>query len=150
MAIGLIILQAIEEDNADCKTACRVHKTKHPGNGSVAIQDGDRVCAVGGWDGKCVKPHGWRFPVLLRRSCRIRLYSTRSMKSLGTLEYHREGCQAVTFARRHAPSDTESRTNTDETDDDMDEEEKAERGRWLAAGGQDQRVSLWTLMDFGG
>lgn len=88
--------------------------------------------------------------MLLTRSSRTRLYSTRSMKSLGTLEYHKQSCQAVTFARRHAPTVAESSAITDETDDDMDEEEKAERGRWLAAGSQDQRVSLWTLMDFGG
>ena len=69
------------------------------------------------------------------------------MKSLGTLEYHKQSCQAVTFARRHTPSVADSSTTTDETDD---EEERAERERWLAAGSQDQRVSLWTLMDFGG
>ncbi|KAI0719200.1 WD-40 repeat-containing protein [Fomitopsis betulina] len=118
--IGRYDIKAIE---GDVKTVCRVHKTKHPGNGSIALDDDGRVCAVGGWDG------------------RIRLYSTRSMKSLGTLEYHKQSCQAVTFARRRA--------TTDETDDEMEEGEKAERGRWLAAGGQDQRVSLWTLMDFG-
>ncbi|EPS95024.1 hypothetical protein FOMPIDRAFT_150161 [Fomitopsis schrenkii] len=130
--IGRYDIKAIEEENADCKTVCTVHKTRHPGNGSVAIYDDGRMCAVGGWDG------------------RIRLYSTRSMKSLGTLEYHKQSCQAVTFARRHAPSVAESSTVADGTDDDMDEREKAERGRWLAAGGQDQRVSLWALMDFGG
>lgn len=30
------------------------HRTKHPGNGSVAIRGDARVCAVGGWDGKSV------------------------------------------------------------------------------------------------
>ena len=47
--------QAIQEDNVDCAAACTVHKTKHPGSSSVAIHDGGKVCAVGGWDGKCVK-----------------------------------------------------------------------------------------------
>lgn len=28
------------------------HRTKHPGNGSLAIRDDGKVCAVGGWDGK--------------------------------------------------------------------------------------------------
>lgn len=27
-------------------------KTKHPGNGAIAIRGDGRVCAVGGWDGK--------------------------------------------------------------------------------------------------
>jgi len=27
-------------------------RTKHAGNGSLAIREDGRVCAVGGWDGK--------------------------------------------------------------------------------------------------
>jgi ASTRA-associated protein 1 len=33
-----------------------VFRTKHPGNGAVAFHDDGRVCAVGGWDGRCVPP----------------------------------------------------------------------------------------------
>lgn len=36
------------------KDACTIHRTKNPGNGSVAIRDDGKVCAVGGWDGKWV------------------------------------------------------------------------------------------------
>jgi len=32
-----------------------VFRTKHPGNGAVAFHDDGRVCAVGGWDGRCVR-----------------------------------------------------------------------------------------------
>ncbi|GAW01299.1 WD-40 repeat-containing protein [Lentinula edodes] len=52
-------------------------RTKHPGNACIAIRDDGRVCAVGGWDGK------------------VRLYSTKSFKPLGTLKYHKDGCQAL-------------------------------------------------------
>lgn len=31
-----------------------VFRTKHPGNGAVAFHDDGRVCAIGGWDGRCV------------------------------------------------------------------------------------------------
>ena len=31
-----------------------IYRSKYPGNGSVAIRRDGRVCAVGGWDGKCV------------------------------------------------------------------------------------------------
>ncbi|KAH9843518.1 WD-40 repeat-containing protein, partial [Rhodofomes roseus] len=130
--IGRYDIRTIEEDNADADTACTAHRTKHPGNASIDIHHDGRVCAVGGWDGK------------------IRLYSTKSLKSLGALEYHKTSCQAVVFARPYPPSGAEGSTNTDEADDEMDEGDKVERGRWLAAGGQDQRVSLWTLMDFDG
>jgi len=53
---------------------------KHPGNGAVAIHDEGRVCAIGGWDG------------------RVRLFSTKSFKSLGTLVHHKAGIQALAFA----------------------------------------------------
>jgi hypothetical protein len=35
-------------------------------------------------------------------------------------------------------------------DDDMDEEEKVIRARWLASGGKDGRIAIWPLMAFGG
>jgi len=59
-----------------------VHRTKHPGNGAVAIHDEGRVCAIGGWDG------------------RVRLFSTKSFKPLGTLVHHKAGTgiQALAFA----------------------------------------------------
>lgn len=43
--------------------ACTIYRTKNPGNGSVAIRDDGRVCAVGGWDGKYVVSHP-TFPCL--------------------------------------------------------------------------------------
>lgn len=40
------------------ETSCTVHRTKHPGNASIALRDDGRVCAVGGWDGKFVFSSG--------------------------------------------------------------------------------------------
>ncbi|KAJ7127087.1 WD40-repeat-containing domain protein [Mycena epipterygia] len=108
-----------------------VHRTTHPGNGCVAIRDDGRVCAVGGWDG------------------RIRLYSTKTLKPLGTLRYHKVGCQAVEFART-ATGGGAAHDQDDSDDDEMGLVEKEARGRWLAAGAKDQRVSLWGLISFGG
>ncbi|KZT63993.1 WD40 repeat-like protein [Daedalea quercina L-15889] len=130
--IGRYDIKLMQDENADAETACTVHRTKHPGNASIDIRDDGKMCAVGGWDGK------------------IRLYSTKSVKSLGTLGYHKKSSQAVAFARQHAPVLAENSMTTDKADDLMDEDDKAERAQWLAAGSQDQRVSLWTLMDFGG
>lgn len=56
---------------------------------------------------------------------RIRLYSTKSFKHLGTLEYHKDNCQAIAFARRA--------------------ENSGDKECWLAAGGKDGRISLWKL-----
>jgi len=104
------------------------HRTKHPGNGAVAIRDDGKVCAIAGWDG------------------RIRLYATRTMKALGTLKYHKSNCQVVEFARS-----LESGVKINLRDDDeeeMTEEEQAERARWLISGAKDNRVVIWTLIDF--
>ncbi|KAG8905552.1 ASTRA complex subunit [Tulasnella sp. 403] len=102
-----------------------VHRTKHPGNGFVAIQHGGRVCAVAGWDGK------------------IRLYSTKSFKSLGTLSYHKGGCQCVTFA-----SPDSAAPHPGDPDDDIDAEDREKHARWLVSGATDKRVVVWELMDF--
>ncbi|EKM58244.1 uncharacterized protein PHACADRAFT_182611 [Phanerochaete carnosa HHB-10118-sp] len=108
--------------------ACTIYRTKNPGNGSVAIRDDGRVCAIGGWDGK------------------IRLYSTKILKPLGTLDYHKKSCQAVTFARYQH----EQPIPTDDADEEegFSEDEKAGRRRWFAVGSQDNRVSVWSLISF--
>ncbi|KAF7327568.1 WD40 repeat-containing protein [Mycena kentingensis (nom. inval.)] len=98
-----------------------IHRTKHPKNGCVAIRDDGRVCAVGGWDGS------------------VRLYSTKSMKPLGTLRYHKGASQAVEFAHSDAGA---------ADDDEFTFEEQRARARWLVVGSKDHRVSLWTLMSF--
>lgn len=72
------------------------------------------------------------------------------MKPLGTLKYHKSTCQAVEFAR--SPADgAQPMTQPDSdtaNDDDWTPEEKAERERWLVAGGKDYRVSIWSLITF--
>ncbi|KAK0208026.1 WD-40 repeat-containing protein [Desarmillaria ectypa] len=113
-------------------SVCRIvnetetHRTNHPGNGVVAIRDDGRVCAVGGWDG------------------RIRLYSTKSFKPLGTLKYHKNGCQAVVFARTLSVYQADE----DEDEDGMSKQEREERSRWLIGGAKDKLVTIWSLMTF--
>jgi ASTRA-associated protein 1 len=93
------------------------------------------------------------FDILLSR---IRLYSTKTLKPLGTLNYHKDGCQIVVFARSlpytASPADVgKSVLSEDEESDDeeeMNERERKARTRWLASGGKDHRVSIWSLMSF--
>ncbi|KIM39791.1 hypothetical protein M413DRAFT_28978 [Hebeloma cylindrosporum] len=107
------------------------YRTSHPGIGSVAIRDDGKVCAIGGWDG------------------RIRLYSTRSLKPLGTLKYHKSACQCVEFARSMGNTTNLDDESTDPYDDEeMGPEEKLERSRWLIAGAKDNRISIWQLISF--
>ena len=98
-----------------------VFRTKHPGNGAVAFHDDGRVCAIGGWDGRCVPsptntPHDRLSSFLKKKTCcyqkkistqklnaddyrSVRLYSTKTFKALGTLIYHKDALQALSFAR---------------------------------------------------
>ncbi|KAI0779107.1 WD-40 repeat-containing protein [Irpex lacteus] len=123
-------------DLANCNASnvnetCTIHRTKYPGNASIAIRDDGRVCAVGGWDGK------------------VRLYSTKSLKPLGTLDYHKKSSQAVAFARSLCGTISEAADEEDaDSEDEMSQAEKEERSRWLAVGSQDSRVSLWQLISF--
>ncbi|KIK95219.1 hypothetical protein PAXRUDRAFT_827218 [Paxillus rubicundulus Ve08.2h10] len=114
----------------------RVFRTRYPGNAAIAIRDDGRVCAIGGWDGK------------------VRLYSAKSFKSLGTLVCHKENCQALTFTSSlnniSTAQDSGDKTlnETEDDEDDMTDEEKQQRARWLVVAGKDYRVSIWGLMSF--
>ncbi|KAG2130863.1 WD40-repeat-containing domain protein [Suillus clintonianus] len=112
-------------------------KIKHPGNGAIAIRGDGRVCAIGGWDGK------------------VRLYSTKTFKLLGTLAHHKQGCQAVIFVCPvDPPLDNVSlhrdlrKDDSSGDEDEMTVEEKHARARWLIAGSADAKVSIWALMNF--
>lgn len=102
---------------------------------------------------------------------RIRLYSVKTFKPLGTLDYHKDGVQALTFARNPPPpfhpskiqsgeGEAGSRSSAtsasaeagdgtrDEDEDEFSDSEIEARKRWLVAGGKDGRISVWELIDF--
>lgn len=108
----------------------------------MAIRKDGRVCAIGGWDGRCaLRPYiHLTQPSHLLPS--IRLYGTKNFKALGTLAYHKQGCYALAFSNQFAESDP----NND--DEDLSTEEKAGRRLWLASGGKDSRVCIWPLSSF--
>lgn len=132
------------------------YRTSHPGIGSVAIRDDGKVCAVGGWDGRQVvflSPISVRSNSFASFALRIRLYSTKSLKPLGTLRYHKSACQCVEFARSleyTTKLEDEGFESKDDLydDEEMGSEEKLERSRWLIAGAKDNRLSIWHLMTF--
>ena len=79
---------------------------------------------------------------------RIRLYSTKSFKPLGTLKYHKNNCQCLEFARSIRAQENLYVEGTDSDDEELTIEDKLNRSRWLVAGGKDSRVSIWPLMSF--
>jgi hypothetical protein len=129
------------------------YRTSHPGIGSVAIRDDGKVCAMGGWDGRQVV---FLPPISVASNLfapRIRLYSTKSLKPLGTLRYHKSACQCVEFAKSFEYTtkvEDEGFESKDDAydDEEMGPEEKLERSRWLIAGAKDNRISIWHLMNF--
>ena len=79
---------------------------------------------------------------------RIRLYSTKKFKPLGTLKYHKSACQCLEFARSIQFQENPDDEEIDSDDEELSKEEKLDRSRWLIAGGKDNRVSIWSLMSF--
>ena len=79
---------------------------------------------------------------------RIRLYSTKYFKPLGTLKYHKSACQCLEFARSIRVEENRDAEEIDSDDEELSSEEKLNRSRWLFAGGKDNRVSIWPLMSF--
>jgi len=121
-ADDLLVRYGISSHDAEDVERVREHTSRHAGNGTVAIRDDGRVCAVGGWDGN------------------IRIFSTKAFKALGTLKYHREGCSALAFMHEltdNSESDPEGMTTAGDS-----------HANWLIAGGRDSRVSIWKLMEF--
>lgn len=78
---------------------------------------------------------------------RVRLFSTKNLRPLGTLEYHKKSCQSVTFARS-IDGDAVEDSQDEDAEDEMSAEEKIARSRWLIVGSQDNRVSIWPLISF--
>ena len=68
---------------------------------------------------------------------------------LGSLSFHTKSCQVLAFAHSITESDVLLNENaSDNGDDEMTEDEIEARSRWLVAGSQDNRISIWELMDF--
>ena len=59
----------------------KVIDTKHAGQQSLSMRNDGKIFATAGWDG------------------RVRVYSTKTMKELACLKWHREGIYAVAFAK---------------------------------------------------
>lgn len=114
--------------------------TKHAGQQSLCVRSDGRLLATGGWD------------------TRIRMYSTKTLKEVAVLKWHKEGVYAVAFSRILEPEDLNlgnhgsvaggdevSKRETGLTKLQRQREEKMQLKHWVVAGAKDGKVSLWEV-----
>ena len=112
--------------------------TKHAGQQGLSIRSDGKIFATAGWD------------------ARVRVYSSKTMKELAVLKWHKDGCCSTTFAlvlddeerpQEPRPSDSPlfASNNTALNRIKQERSLKAQRIHWLAAGGKDGKISLWDI-----
>lgn len=126
--------------NTDLKPI-KISQTKHSGQQGLQYRSDGKVFATAGWD------------------AHVRVYSSKTMKELAVLKWHKVGCYATAFATVEPPiigqpsapanedSDTAAITqqNSNVTSVQQRREDKARNTHWLAAGAKDGKISLWDI-----
>lgn len=73
------------------------------------------------------------------------MYSTKSMKELAVLKWHKEGCYAVAFADVLEEKEGEGSEMVREMGVKEERLWKARTSHWIAVGSKDGKVSLWDI-----
>lgn len=141
-AVGYIPTAGYKEESP-----LKVVNTKHSGQQGLRLRSDNKVFATAGWDS------------------RIRVYSSKTMKELAVLKWHKDGCYAVAFGEILDTSYPEPQTAGAAGHDSQDEDaqpaveqrdyslakvqqqrnQKAMQTHWLAAGSKDGKISLWDI-----
>jgi WD40 repeat protein len=111
--------------------------TKHSGQQSLRVRSDGRIFATGGWDS------------------RIRIYSSKTLKEVATLKWHKEGVYAVDFAEVLVPEDLKEAEERNGEEQAVAQtglgklqrqrEEQMQLKHWIVAGAKDGKVSLWEI-----
>jgi WD40 repeat protein len=104
----------------------KTNETKHSGQQSLHVRSDEKIFATAGWDG-CV-----------------RVYSTKTMRELAVLKWHKQGCYALAFADLSSHQTETAESQTLQTVGQR-RETKAQITHWVAAGSKDGKVSLWDI-----
>ncbi|KAJ4368284.1 Astra associated protein 1 Asa1 [Neocucurbitaria cava] len=118
----------------------KANDTKHAGQQSLTVRSDGRLLVTGGWDS------------------RIRIYSTKTLKEVAVLKWHKEGVYAVGFGEI---LDAQDLSGEKEVIDDGEaivtkretglgklqrqREEQMQLKHWVVAGAKDGKVSLWEV-----
>lgn len=120
----------------------KVNNTKHAGQQSLSVRSDGRLLATGGWDS------------------RVRIYSTKTLKEVAVLKWHKEGVYAAAFGKILDAMDLEHNTGNAQSQAADEEvtiketglsklqrqrEEKMQVKHWIAAGAKDGKISLWEV-----
>lgn len=120
--------RVVEQDEPE-----KSNDTKHAGQQDLQIRSDGRIFATAGWD-----KH-------------VRVYSVKTLKELAVLQWHQEGCYALTFARVHSgPIFTEDENQAIVQRSAMEKlkrerDMKIHNTHWLVAGSKDGKISLWDV-----
>ena len=138
------------------QTPYKTAHTKHAGQQSLHIRSDGRLLVTGGWDSK------------------VRIYSTKTLKELAVLKWHKEGVYTTDFGAilgndvtqlpSQAGDDASTFTETAGTNSELlkshsssnesyqglsklqkQREEQIQRKHWVVAGAKDGKVSLWEV-----
>ncbi|KAL8807949.1 MAG: hypothetical protein Q9182_000415 [Xanthomendoza sp. 2 TL-2023] len=126
----------------------KVVQTKHSGQQGLQVRSDGKIFATAGWDS------------------RVRVYSSKTMKELAVLKWHKVGCYTTAFAEVEScccsiKMEDDVPVKQEDTDD-QDEKSivhdtaaistfqqrrdiKAQTTHWLAAGSKDGKISLWDI-----
>ena len=77
----------------------------------------------------------------------VRIHSAKTFKPLAVLEYHRDSVYAVAFSSiaLSASEDEQATAEHDNVPAGPSRPSGGPRRAWLAAGGKEERISLWEL-----
>ncbi|KAJ4352327.1 Astra associated protein 1 Asa1 [Didymosphaeria variabile] len=122
--------------------AHKIINTKHAGQQSLRVRSDGRLLVTGGWDSK------------------VRVYSSKTLKEVAVLKWHKEGVYAVSFGEvlgkealeQHAAEQKAVEKGTEVAKRETglaklqrQREEALQLKHWVAAGAKDGKVSLWEV-----
>lgn len=115
--------------------------TKHSGQQSLNLRSDGRIFATAGWDSN------------------VRVYSSKTLKEMAVLQWHKVGAYAVAFANVQAETTETTESTSKATPDStliaststamttvkVRRIQKAKDTHWIATGSKDGKIALWDI-----
>ncbi|CAG8707810.1 8963_t:CDS:2, partial [Acaulospora morrowiae] len=129
-----IVKYIFDEENYHAEPLIKSTTVKYAGIADVKIRSDGKIFATAGWDAK------------------IRVFSSKSLKPLAILQYHRESVYALAFSlilgqdaiKQSATFENEPKDKN--VDDRIVQEQRQQFAKhYLVGSGKDHRISLWEI-----